>query len=106
MKNIFLIVFMVVFNYQNALSQEEIYSFFNNLVINENVKKIIENRECLVYSNTKYLYIIVNSENNSIFNEYFFEIISEDELKLQTTNVIGNKELKIFFKKEFIKKAL
>src|SRR5690606_3753849 len=55
--------------------------------------------------NTRYLYIIVNSENNSIFNEFFFEIISEHELKLQTSNVIENKELEIFFKKELYKEG-
>lgn len=106
MKKIFLLVLLTFLYSQNALSQEEIRSFFNNVMKNENVKELIENKECLAYSNSRYLYLIINSKETSIFNEYFFKITDEKELQLLTTNVIENEELKKIFKKELYKQGL
>lgn len=106
MKKYIYLLIVLQFNFYNSFAQQEVFSFFDKIFNNQKVKKITINNEYLCYSNSRYIYLIINAEDSPQYYEFFFKIINENEICLLTSNIIEDEKLKIFFNQQFYKKGI
>ncbi len=105
MKNFKYIFFIVSFFLNQNVFSQNMSDFFRELLKQDYIKELLEDKESVIFSNTRYLYVITGSDNSQVFKEYFFVITTNTDLILITENNIENELLKAVFDKKMYKKG-